>query len=107
VFAVVHRGNFDRVFRSPATALTARRLARRLRGFVFLNEQLAGACAPWIPPARRFVIPNTIDASVYCTDAEVEAKQADRRRRPALRLLFLSNMIASKGYLDVLHAVRL
>ena len=107
VYAVIHWGNFDRVFRHPLTAPTARRMARRLRGFVFLNDQLAARCAPWIPDAARLVIPNTIDEAVLCSDEEVTAKQAQRKTRTALRLLFLSNMIPSKGYLDVLEAVRL
>jgi glycosyltransferase involved in cell wall biosynthesis len=107
VYAVVHWGNFDRVFRAPATAASARRMARRLRGFVFLNEQLAERCASWIPSAQRFVIPNTVDAALCYADAEIAAKQARRRGRTVLRLLFLSNMIPSKGYFDVLDAVHL
>ncbi len=107
VYAIVHWGDFERVFRHPLTASTARRLARRLRGFVFLTEQLAERCARWIPAAQRFVIPNTIDEAVLCAEEEVAAKQARRRDSRPLRLLYLSNMIASKGYLDVLEAVRL
>ena len=105
VYAVVHRGNFDAVFRRPLTAATARRLVRRVRRFVFLTEQLSEACAPWIPTEQRTVIPNTIDAAVRCTDAEVAARRAAREERQAFRLLFLSNMIAEKGYRDVLDAV--
>ncbi|MDX1548699.1 MAG: glycosyltransferase family 4 protein [Rhodothermales bacterium] len=105
VHAVVHRGDFDRVFRHPLTAATARRLVRRLRGVVFLTNALADACAPWIPDAQRVVIPNTIDEAVRCTEGEVAEKQARRAAREELRLLFLSNMIPSKGYRDVLGAL--
>ena len=107
VYAVVHWGNFDRLFRHRLTAPTARRMLRRMHGFVFLNHQLAERCARWIPDAQRLVIPNTIDEAVLCTDVEVAEKQARQTHRTTLRLLFLSNMIASKGYLDVLEAVRL
>lgn len=107
VYAVIHWGDFDRVFRQSMTAFTARRMVRQLRGFVFLNQQLADRCAAWIPEAKRFVIPNTIDEAVLCSEAEVAAKRASQKTRTTLRLLFLSNMIPSKGYLDVLYAVRL
>lgn len=107
VYAVIHWGNFDRVFRHRLTAPTARRMVRRVRRFIFLNDQLAERCAPWIPDAQRLVIPNTIDDAVLYTDDDVIDKQARRPGRTTLRLLFLSNMIASKGYLDVLEAVRL
>ena len=105
VYAIIHWGNFDRVFRHRITATTARRMVRRVHGFVFLNDQLAGRCARWIPKTQRLVIPNTIDDAVRCSNEEVLDKQA--RQKDRLRLLFLSNMIASKGYLDVLEAVRL
>ncbi|MFQ5572265.1 MAG: glycosyltransferase, partial [Rhodothermales bacterium] len=107
VHAVIHWGNFDRVFRHPLTAWTARRMVRRVCRFVFLNEALAERCAPWIPGEQRLAIPNTIDDAVRCAEDEVDAKQARCMERTAFRLLFLSNMIASKGYLDVLRAVGL
>ena len=107
VYAVVHWGRFDRLFTSTLTAPTARRLlVPRVDGFVFLSEGLSERCAPWIPAAKRRVIPNTIDDVVCCTPEEVEAKQRDRAARQRLRLLFFSNMIREKGYLDVLEAVR-
>ncbi|MEM1128510.1 MAG: glycosyltransferase family 4 protein [Bacteroidota bacterium] len=107
VYGVVHWGNFDRLFRSPWTALTATWLVRRLEGFVFTDDALAARCAPWIPAHKRHAIPNTIDADLHCTDAEVAAKREAYSSARPFRLLFLSNMIVSKGYLDVLEAVRL
>lgn len=104
VFAVVHRATFDGLFRHGATAATAPRLLRRLRGVVFLDETLAERCAPWIPAERRFVVPNTVDAAVVPPEAALARKLA-RGRRP-LRLLFLSNMMPEKGYADVLEAAR-
>jgi glycosyltransferase involved in cell wall biosynthesis len=104
VYGVVHWGNFDRVFRSPLTRLSARWMLRRLRGLVFLNDGLAERCAPWVPPEQRFVVPNTIHEVLLCTEAEVATKREAHPRTP-LRLLYLSNMIGSKGYLDVLAAV--
>ncbi len=106
VWAVVHRATLHTLFESPTTALTARRLVNRLQGLVFLTESLAERCAPWIPAEKRRVIPNTLDEAVCCDAAEVAAKQRRAPGRP-LRLLFLSNMMPEKGYLDVLHAVRL
>ncbi len=109
VYAVMHRATFERLFRSPLTARSARRLVTRVDGFVFLSRRLAEACAEEIPPEKWTLIPNTIDDAVACSAVEVAARQAahqERHRAPGrpLRLLFASNMIVSKGYLDVLGA---
>ena len=103
VAAVVHRGNFDRVFRQSATALTARLLSKRISQFVFLASSLAAPVKRWVPAQKIAVIPNTIDAA--CSAADVGRKQAARGHRKDLRLLYMSNMMPSKGYLDILEAL--
>ncbi|MDT7858014.1 glycosyltransferase [Rubrivirga sp. S365] len=105
VVAVVHRGDVERLFRSPLTAATGRALVRRLAGVVFLTEGLAARCAPFVPAAKRWVVPNTIDDAAIPAPPEVEAARADRAGRPGVRLLYLSGMIPSKGYADVLDAL--
>ena len=106
VYAVVHRATLHELFISAWTRPTARQLVRRLQGFVFLTASIAERCAPWIPAEKRLVIPNTIDDAVLCSEADVTAKQWRAPDR-SLHLLFLSNMMPEKGYLDVLQAVGL
>ena len=105
-YAVVHRGNFRKLFESPFTGATAKRLVRRMHGFVFLTHHLSEQCAEWIPEYKRFVIPNTLDKQLIFSDADVEEKQAIRRTRKRLCLLFVGHMLPSKGYLDALEAIR-
>jgi len=107
VYGISHWGNFNRLFTSPWTRRSAQRLIDRLAGVVFLDEGLADRCAPWVPNAKRIVIPNTIDAEVIPTGHEVTQKQAQRDASRPLRILYLSNMIASKGYGELLEAVGL
>lgn len=105
VLALSHWGNFDRVFRQPTTRLTAKLLLQRLDGLVFLNNQLAQNCAAWIPDHKRFIIPNTIDDTVCASVEELHDKRMANGPESRLRILFLSNMIESKGYLDLLEAL--
>ncbi len=107
VYAVIHWGSFDRVFKKIWTAPTARRMVRYVSGFVFLNDLLSERCAEWIPAHKRIVIPNTLDEPVICSDGQIAEKQALRTGNRRIRLLFLSNMVTAKGYLDVLEAVRI
>lgn len=103
VYPVLHRATFERLFRSPLTQRSARALVRRVSGFVFQSEHLADRCADVIPSGKRVVIPHTIDEAVACTADDVRQRIEAGPGRP-LRLLFLSNMIREKGYLDVVEA---
>ncbi len=107
VYALSHWGNFDRLFSSPATSITSKLLINRLGGIVFLNQSLADKCTPWLPVEKQLIIPNTIDDTLLTAATDLEQKRATRQTRTALHLLFLSNMIASKGYQDVLEAVKI
>lgn len=104
LYAVLHRATFERLFASPLTAATARRIVQRVQAFVFQSARLADACARHIPDAKRVLIPNTLDEPMRCTPAEVGAKQAAGPGGRPLRLLFASNMMPGKGYVDVLDA---
>lgn len=105
VYAVVHRGNFHRMFQRPFTAPSARYLVKRLTGFVFNTEHLSDRCAKWIPASKRIVIPNTIDDDVSFSSADVTEKQLRRKTRAETSVLFISHMLPSKGYLDVLEGM--
>ncbi len=107
VFAVVHRGDFDKLFTRRATRLTGKALLKRLQGLIFLNATLAARCAPWVPASKRHMIPNTVDADILCSPQQVEESRQQRIKQKGIHLLFLSNMIPSKGFLDVVSAVRL
>ena len=98
VVAVVHRAYFDRMFRSPLTARTARRVVDRCAAIVFLTEGLAERAAPFVPAEKRAIVPNTVGADVLCSDAEVAVARAERQGRAELRLLFLGNLMPEKGY---------
>ena len=103
--AVVHRAYFGRMFRNALTRRSAERLVRRCQRVVFLTEGLAERAAPFVPAARRAVIPNTVGGDVLPSADEVAARVAGGAGAPA-RLLFLGNMMPEKGYLHALETAR-
>lgn len=107
LYAVVHWGSFERLFRRLDGRYSSRFLRRRVDRFVFLSDRLADRCAEWIPSSQRAVVPNTVDREAIPSAAEVERARERRIEHGGIRLLFLSNMTASKGYEDVLKAVDL
>ena len=106
IIAVVHRGNFDKLFRSKATGISAKKLVSDVSAFVFLTENLSARCVRWIPKHKHFVIPNAIDEEVEFTAEEVQRSQEARRNRAEVIVLFLSNMHRSKGYLELLESAQ-
>lgn len=107
VFGIIHTGRFSDLFKNRVTRRSALRCIHRLAGVVFLSQSLANDCAEWIPDEKRIVIPNTILDDLILNEDEVAEKQKSRLDDDEFRLLFLSNMIPSKGYEDVLDAVRI
>ena len=82
---------------APAIRYLARRVMRASRGVIVLGQKLRALFDGFFPPERIFVIPNGGDFSFPDI----------RREGGAVRFLFLSNLFAAKGILDVITAFRL
>ena len=107
VFAVVHWGNFDELFKRFSTRWTAANMVKRVSGFVFLNQLLRDRCGRHIPDEKAVIIPNTIELAVQLTDDEVASKQMAHQKREVFRILYLGSMTGTKGWADVVKAVKL
>jgi glycosyltransferase involved in cell wall biosynthesis len=105
VVAHVHNGNFPQVFEMSATARSAQLMNGLVDTFVFSNKLLSEQAACYLPPSQRRVVHNTVDDEVRCTGDEVETKITERSEDREMRVLYLSNMIETKGYEDVAEAV--
>lgn len=105
VVAHVHNNNLPAVFKQILSARSARRMVEAVDTFIFTNSIFSEQAGSYIPPSKREVVPNTVDPQVRCTDAEVKSKIKDRSVDCSLRVLYLSNMIESKGYRDVAEAI--
>lgn len=103
VIAVVHWGRFARLFTQFTTRWTAPGATSSLSRIVFTDEILSAACSRWMRSTQRVVIPNSIDLITQTAERDVTSKTERGPGKP-LRVLFLSNMIQEKGYLDVLQA---
>ncbi len=103
VIAVVHWGRFARLFTQFTTRWTAPGATASLSRVVFTDEALSALCSHWLSSTQRVVVPNSIDLITQTAEGDVTSKTERGPGKP-LRVLFLSNMIQEKGYLDVLHA---
>jgi glycosyltransferase involved in cell wall biosynthesis len=105
VIAHVHNGNFHEVFRQYGSSQSARRMEEMVDTFILTSRLLSNRAEDHISDSKRKVVPYTIDEQVRCSDEEVKAKIDGRSAESTLRVLYLSNMIGTKGYRDVAEAV--
>jgi glycosyltransferase involved in cell wall biosynthesis len=101
-----HGGNYDDFYRrqSPLRRLAIRRALARADCLVVLGHALTEMYA-FVPQHRDkvVVVHNGLPEEMPDWDRVLAAKP---RADEEIRILFLSNLIESKGYLDVLEAVR-
>jgi glycosyltransferase involved in cell wall biosynthesis len=101
VWGVVHHGVFARAFESPMRRVALRRTLSRLAGLVFVTEGLRQQCAPHVGRLPLHVIPNTLPPDAAASPAELAERRGARSEK--MRVLFLSNLVPGKGYLDALE----
>lgn len=102
VWGVVHHGVFAQAFGSPLRRQALRHTLSRLAGLVFVTDGLRQQCAPHVGRLPLHVIPNTLPPEAAATADELEERRTGRP--DGLSVLFLSNMVRGKGYLDALSA---
>lgn len=106
IVAHVHAGDHERQFRGWRAPL-ARWIARRVDAYCVPTETQARALRPVVAPTPVWAVTNVVDPALRFDQAELDAVFAERRRSPGLEVLYLSNLIPSKGYADVLRALAL
>lgn len=105
IVAHVRNGNYHKIFGDALVQNLAASLLKRVDKFIFLSEELDHRAAPYIPSRQRAVVRNSIDEAVRCSHNEVVSRISERANRESFRVLFLSNMIRSKGCMDLVRAL--
>jgi len=105
IVAHVRNGNYHTIFGGAVSRYLANQVAQSVDKFIFLSKSLEDRVAPYLPVSKCSIVRNSIDESVRCSRAEVKTKIASRVEDNVLRVLYLSNMIESKGYMDVARAL--
>ena len=104
IVAHVHAGDYGRLLRGRWGPV-ARAMIRRFQHVLTPSAYAAEAIRRAMPGLDPTVVPNTVRPKLRFTPAHVEAAWQERRgRRPTV--LFLSNMIPSKGYGLLAEAAR-
>jgi glycosyltransferase involved in cell wall biosynthesis len=101
----IRNGNFYEVYNRKWHLYFTKRFIESVDAFIFLSEELKRKAEHFLPASKTFVAFNPIDEEIICSVEEVNKKISEKKgSRDKLIILYLSNMIASKGYMDVAKA---
>lgn len=104
--AFIHNGHIDRVFKKTWHSYFTSNLISNTRSFVFTSSGLKDKATD-IPEHKKKVLHNSIDPALVFTEPELENKRTRLIHNMPLRILYLSNMTPSKGFMDVAWSIKL
>ncbi|PFO15344.1 glycosyl transferase family 1 [Priestia megaterium] len=79
----------------------------KLDGTIVLSKSLKPIFQGMISEDKIYVVPNCVDDVFFISDEEFEMKVASLKEKKVFHVLYLSNFIASKGYLEVLKIAKI
>jgi len=108
VFIHIHGGYFRTMF--DASKGWKRRLIKmsldRISGAIVLGPSLRHMFEDIVPDEKIFVCPNAVEDEIFATREEIEEKIRRWEKDDTIRIVYLSNLMRSKGILDLLEAVK-
>lgn len=78
-----------------------------IEGSIVLSESLKNIFQGMVEDSNIFIVPNCIDNEYLISDDEFNEKMAESGKKKILRVLYLSNFIKTKGYVEVLSMAKL
>lgn len=107
VFIHIHGG----YFRTMVDASTGwkrgliKKSLDRISGTIVLGPSLRYMFEGLVPDGKIFVCPNAVEDEIFATKEEIEEKITRWERDDTIRIVYLSNLMRSKGILDLLETV--
>lgn len=80
---------------------------RELSGAIVLGDSLKQIFRGMLPEEKIYVVPNCVDDQYLISDQELDTKMQKIKKQTIRHVLYLSNFIRSKGYIEVLEMANL
>ncbi len=80
---------------------------QRLSGAIVLGPSLRYMFEGLISDEKIFVCPNAVEDEIFASKEEIEEKISRWEKDDTIRIVYLSNLMRSKGILDLLEAVKI
>lgn len=106
LIAQLHSGNYGDNFQNGLSKRIFPWLLSRVDVLIFSSPML-NRIGDKIPASRTAYLPNMISSDIICTDEEIKEKMERKSRKSHFDIFYISNMIAEKGYSDLVKAAEL
>ncbi len=103
----LHRSNYKNNFTERRLYSAGKFLVNNIDKFVFSSKNLSEDLKNYIPECKREYLFNPIDESVLLSDEEFEKKHQLIKFKQKYIVTYLSNFILTKGYMDLVEAIKL
>ncbi len=103
----IHTGIYHTTFQKAILRPLYFVFIRKVNVFIFNSSRLYQLTEKFIPEEKSFILENTIDNELLFERQQVDKKIESRRQSHRLEILYISNMIPSKGYMDLAIALSL
>jgi len=106
IISHIHSGNYSLNFNSGFYQYLFNILIKYTYRFLFLSKSL-NHCKLLLRKEQIVYLANTISKDIIFDDEEIQDKQRKRMKRDLFHIVFISNMIESKGFYDLAKAISL
>lgn len=103
LIAQLHSGNYGDNFKTGLYKSIFPWLLSRVDVLIFLSP-MVNKIGDKIPLNRIAYLPNMISSDIICSDEEIEEKMKRKGEKNHFDIFYISNMIAEKGYDDLVKA---
>ena len=105
----IHGGYFRTMYDETAgwKKKIINRSLKNLSGAIVLGNSLKYMFEGLIPDEKIFVCENGVEEEIFATKEEIEEKIKRFKKDDTLRVLYLSNLMRTKGILDLLEAIKI
>lgn len=100
----IHSNRFRDFFTNKLLKISVQRMIKRVDKIIFLSESLYKSVQKYINREKIVFIGNSIRKELRLEDWEVEKKLSTIKTKQKIIVLYLSNLIKEKGYLDILKS---
>ena len=102
----VRSGNLPIIYNSYRLKLLTNYIINKVTLYIFLSKNLSTAAGS-IPSHKKTFVKNPIDSEIVGSVDEINKRlnKIKNRNTNNLKIIFISNMIKSKGYFDLLESV--